>query len=345
MKDSIKQIIEIILNEESTVKQIKESIDNLYQTFTEITKLDGKLEKAELGAILEEGEILSPRTSAGSIQDYVGITKFLRGIKKAIDFQLKVNQGKRIKIMCVSSGPYAAILFPLIPLFSENEIEISLVDYYDISINALKSLITHFGFDNYFNELLSINPIKYNSDQLFDLIIIDNIQKGLAKEPQVAYTDHFSKFLSRDGSLIPEEIKISASIANLQNEIVTPGNKWTSFWQNIKRNISIDRRILLNDIFILDKGVRSKYNLVDLSNNQIILFSTKVRQKIGQMGNLILLTEIKIFDDVLLIENDDTGITKPYFDKDVPPIDEGMEISFSYLLGNSPRFLMNITKP
>jgi hypothetical protein len=345
MKGSIKQIIEIIINEESTVKQIKESIDKLYQTFAEITKLDGKLEKAELGTILEEGEILSPRTSAGSILDYVGITKFLRGVKKAIDFQLKLNQGKIVKIIYVSSGPYASILFPLIPLFNKNEIEINVVDYHEISINALKSLITHFGFDNYFHELLAINPIKYSSDQLFDLIIIDNIQKGLVKEPQVAYTNHYSKFLSKNGTLIPEEIKISAFIANLQNEIVKPGNKWTSFWQNIKRNISIDRRIFLNDIFILDKEVQSKYNLATLTNHQINLTTTKVPNKLGQMANLVLRTEIKIFDDVLLIENDDTGITKPYFDRDVPPIEEQMEISFSYLLGNSPRFLMNITKP
>ncbi len=60
------------------------------------------------------------------------------------------------------------------------------------------------------------------------------------------------------------------------------------------------------------------------------------------MKNLILLTEIKIFDDIILSEEDETGLTKLYFDREVPLIEEEMEIKFAYQFGSYPRFVMDI---
>jgi len=59
------------------------------------------------------------------------------------------------------------------------------------------------------------------------------------------------------------------------------------------------------------------------------------------MSNLILLTEIVIFEDVILSEEDETGLTKLYFDQNLGPVKEGKQIRFSYLLGSYPRFLMD----
>ena len=49
------------------------------------------------------------------------------------------------------------------------------------------------------------------------------------------------------------------------------------------------------------------------------------------MRNLILLTEIIIFDDVILSEEDETGLTKLYFDQNLGPCG-GKEIKFAVFI-------------
>jgi hypothetical protein len=342
MKSSIIDNIEIILNEESHFEDIKDSIDKFYNDFAKITSLTGKLEKPERGTVSFYGEILSPQTSAGSIFDYVHTTKFLRGIKKAIDHQLANKINNKCKLLAVCPGPFAKLIIPLLPLFDESQVEINVVDIHERSISALNSIISHFGFTNSFNQILVQDPITFNIDNenKFDIIIIDSIQKALFVEPQVAFTNYFSRFLAEDGNLIPEKIKISAALADLQNELAFSKSKFTEFWQKIKRNNSKNKRIILDDIFVLDKNIGKNYKMHNLTNNQIQLANIKAPNKIGRMQHLILLTEILVFDDIIISEEDDTGLAKLYFDQNVKSIEEEMEIHFAYQLGSNPKFLI-----
>lgn len=303
------------------------------------------MEKAEKGAILNNGEFLSPKTAAGSILDYVRTTKFLRGIKKAIDYQLNILGKNKIVIMYAQPGPYAELILPLLPLYKNNQLSINIIGFHKQSIDAVHSLISHFELNDYFDEIINDDPMQYerNNVNKFDLLIIETIQKALITEPQIALTNHFSKFLADDGSLIPEQIKVSASLADLPTELAFSSSKWTNFWLNIKRKNAFNNRIFLNDVLNVDKNITKKQKLSDLPNKQIILDSVIIKDNTGRMKNLILLTEIKIFDDVILSEEDDTGITKPYYDRNVPSIELGMTINFSYQLGSYPRFLMSVT--
>lgn len=342
MESSIKENVEIILNEQSTYGDIKAAIDNLAGNFYRITNLAGNIKKAEHGTILPDGEALSPQTAAGCIFDYVRTTKFLRGIKKAIDLQLNVMGKKRLKIMYVGPGPHATLLFPLLPLYDETQLEISLIDFHQGSIDSLNLLISHYEFDKFFNEIICDNAADYHhkKEYLYDMIIIETMQKALSVEPQVAITNHFSKYLAKDGFLIPEAIKIFAVLADLQSELSSSSRKWINFWFKIKHADAKNKRIFLKEIFALDKNIKDNYDTLNLTENKIILPAVPIPNKIGRMRNLILLTEIIIFDDVILSEEDETGLTKLYFDQNLGPCGEGKKILFSYMLGSYPRFLM-----
>lgn len=293
-----------------------------------------------------EGEYLSPRTAAGSILDYVRTTKFLRGIKKAIDYQLNIIGKNSVDIMYVQPGPNAELILPLLPLYKNNQLSVNIIGFHKQSIDAVNSLISHFELKEYFGEIITGDPLLFenSSENKFDLLIIETIQKALVTEPQLALTNHLSKFLADDGALIPEQIKVTAALADLPTELAFSDSKWTNFWLNIKRKNALNNRIFLNELLIVDKNITEEHNLSDLPNKQINLVSVKVTNETSRMKNLILLTEINIFDDVILSEEDDTGITKLYFDRDVPSIEIGMTINFSYQLGSYPRFLLNVSK-
>ncbi len=218
MNIDLTEEVKIILNEESIYKEVKDSIDKIAQSFYQITNLPSKVEKADHGSKLPDGEALSPQTAAGCIFDYVRTTKFLRGIKKAIDFQLK-NKNDKVKIMYVGSGPFATLLLPLLPLFSESQLVVNIIDFHISSIKALHKILSIYDLEKYFDEILIIDALEYKNDKnySFDLIIIETMQKALIAEPQVAITNYFSKFLAKDGILIPEEIKISAALGRFTN--------------------------------------------------------------------------------------------------------------------------------
>ena len=342
MKNLTKDNIEIILNEHSKYGAIKDSIDNLAGNFYRITNLAGNVKKAEHGTILPDGEALTPQTAAGCIFDYVRTTKFLRGVKKAIDIQLNTPGKNKIKILYVGPGPHATLLLPLIPLYAESQLEINLIDYHQESIDALKLLISHYGLSNYFNEILCDDALNYQhkKEYLYDIIIIETMQKALYAEPQVAITNHVSQFLAKDGILIPEAIKISAVLADLRSELSSSSSKWTNFWFNIKRADAKNKRIFLKDIFVLDKNIRIKYDTRNLTDNRISLPTIPIQSSVGRMRDLILLTEIIIFENVILSEEDESGLTKLYFDQNLKPVEEGKLIKVSYQLGSYPRFLM-----
>jgi hypothetical protein len=342
MKSLIKDKTEIILNEHSKYGAIKDAIDNLAGNFYRITNLAGNVKKAEHGIILPDGEALTPQTAAGCIFDYVRTTKFLRGVKKAIDIQLNTQGKNKIKIMYVGCGPHATLLFPLIPLYDETQLEINLIDYHQESIDSLKLLISHYGLSNYFNEILCDNAVNYHhkKEYLYDLIIIETMQKALYAEPQVAITNHVSQYLATDGFLIPEAIKVSAVLADLRSELSSSSNKWTNFWFNIKRADAKNKRIFLKGVFVLDKNIRTKYDTRNLTANRISLPTVPIKSRVGRMRDIILLTEIIIFEDIILSEEDETGLTKLYFDQNLRPVEEGKQIKFSYQLGSNPRFLM-----
>lgn len=340
MPDSVKVNAEIILNEHSTFGEIKSAIDQLYVNMMQMTKLTANTKKAEHGTILPEGEALSPKTAAGCIFDYIRTIKFLRGIKKAIDNQLKIKS--KIKVMYVGTGPLAPLLLPLLPFYSKEQLEVSSIEFHKEAVDTLESIIDHFGYRIYFREIITDDAINYKKEEgrLFDVIIIETMQKALSVEPQVAITNHFSQYLAADGILIPDEIKISALLANLNNELSYSSNKWSDFWLSAKRKNSKNKRIYLSEIFVLDKNIRSRYNILQEEIKKIILPSIIVPDKIGNMKDVILLTEIVISDGIILSEEDETGLTKLYFDQNLGPAQGGSKINIAYLFGSYPRFNM-----
>jgi len=148
----------------------------------------------------------------------------------------------------------------------------------------LKLLISHHGFKNYFDEILCDDAANYQhkKEYLYDIIIVETMQKALSVEPQVSITNHFSQYLAKDGFLIPKEIKVSAVLADLRRELSTSSSKWINFWFNIKRTDAKNKRIFLKEIFVLDKNIRVKYDTLNLTDNRIILPTIPIQSRIAE---------------------------------------------------------------
>jgi len=336
--------INYILDEESSFELIKKSIDSIFIEFYKLTGLTQNSKYHDHGTLLSNGEALTPQTAAGCIYDYVRTAKYLRSVWKAVNNKKTGLVTGKVKILYAGSGPFASLLLPLLPLLSENEIEIDIIDFHQGSIDALNSLINYYDYQNYYDKIIVGDATKFqNADnKKYDIILTETMRNGLAIEPQVAITVHLLQFLADAGILLPEKINITAVVADLQSELSTSKSKWKTFWFNIKKTQAVINRIVLGDVFVLDKNVRENYDFSDYDKNLINLKKIEVPKKLGRIKDLILLTTINIFDDITLKEEDNTGLTKIYFDQNVGFLKGGEKLEFKYQLGSYPKIITEI---
>ena len=320
------------------------SIEQIFLEYYKITKLVNNSKNTDHGTLLSNGEALTPQTAAGCIYDYVRTTKFLRAVFRAINSKKNNTTNGKVKILYAGSGPFASLLLPLLPLLKDAEIEIDIIDFHKGSIDALNTLINNYGYDNYFDKIIVGDATEFNStEKKYDIIISETMRNALATEPQVAISLNLFQFLADDGIFLPEKITLTAVVANLQRELSTSKSKWKTFWLKVKRSQAINSRIVLGDVFILDKNVKENYDFSDIDKNIINLKNIEVPKELRRMKDLILLTTIKIFDNIILSEEDNTGLTKIYFDQNVRFLTGGEKLEFKFQLGSYPRIITQIS--
>lgn len=338
---NVEDKIKIILNEESEFDSIKNSIDKVYSEYYIITDIVKTQSNRNHGTILENGEALAAPTAAGCVFDYHRTTKFLRGVYATINNQLNSHENKKVKVLYAGTGPFASLLFPLLPILCEDDLEITLIDFHQDSVDAINKIIKHFGFEKFIKSIHKCDATKFipPEGEKYDVLISETMRHALILEPQVAITLYLSQFLTDDGVLIPEKININAIITNSQAELSCSTSGWKNFWFRVLRANTINNRILLGNIMSLTKNSHTEY---DFSRNPYFLCSHQVPKKLSNRKDVIYSTEIVVYEDIILTEKDNSGLTQNYLAKEIPPLNGGEKINFSYLLGREPKIVFEV---
>ncbi len=267
---------------------------------------------------LKSGKAISPKNAASCVLDMPRTSKFMRGIYAAILKLKKEFSGTKIEILYAGCGPFAALALPQCAIFGADEMSWTLIDIHERSIDSAKQLFIKYGFLDRVCEFIVADASTFQdvSGKRFHLIISETMQKALEKEPQAAITQNLANQLVKNGIFIPQKITISACLANLQNE----------FGQG-----TASQRIPLGTI-------------LELSTESADIFAPKTI-KIPYVEtdgmDLMLLTEIQVFEDISLREYE-SGITHPTVLHDLPKMHNGETIEFRYELAENPGFRYKI---
>jgi hypothetical protein len=335
-------LVSVILNETKKFGDIKKSIDELYVKYHRITSIDGKPKNNSInhGVALPFGETLSTPLAAGCIFDYVRTTKFLRGIKKGIDKFLTQYPDEAVNILYAGSGPFATLISPLLPLYDKNYIKVDVIEYHQESIDHLNEIISQLKLTEYFGDIFQGDAAEYKNEanKKYDIIIAECMRHALIIEGQVGITLNLSKYLSNEGVMIPNKIKVNTLLGNVSYEISTVDSRIRSYFFNLRRKNAIKRRINLGEIICLDKNSHKEFKYLDDSRMRIEGKIIEIPKRIGKMVDIIYETKIEITDGVILDEQDESGLTRPFYEKDFPVAKPGMKIRFDYQMGPNPRF-------
>jgi len=316
MKEKLNLLTQIILNDENP-GNLRAACFELYALFCEIVGLKEDVEETQAhdGTILSQGRAISPLQAALCIREYKRTSQFLCGVLAAINELKKRFPNEKIEILYAGIGPFATLITPLLDKFSPDELNLTLLDYHDFSIDAAKKIFQAFDLEKFNARFIRTDACSYKHPRPIHLVISETMQNALQNETQTAITLNLAPQLCENGIFVPQKIFIEAVFVNLKKEF---GEK---------------ERIYAGKILELDAE--------KIKQNPSLNFPTvdvKIPNEAKERDlDLRLFTEIRIFDSFAL-KDYQSSISYPV--KIRPDIDVKTtnSVEFLYILDEKPHF-------
>jgi len=159
---------------------------------------------------LSRGLALSVDDAGACVLDANRTAKFLRGIRAALSELYVRFPGERIEIVYAGTGPYAALIVPLLVQRRPHNLLVTLIDVHPQTIRSVARVIAHFGLERYVRELVvgDATDYRHKTGVPLHLIITETMQRALTAEPQVAISQQLTAQLQKHGILVPESIVV-----------------------------------------------------------------------------------------------------------------------------------------
>jgi len=305
-----------LLDPASDIATLSAAANAFYDLCSALSKWE---DGAKKNIQLPSGKAISPEDAARCIQDFMRTAKFLQGLEAAIcTAQLRFSDTP-IQILYAGCGPFAPLALAIATRFSAAEIQFTLLDVHQESLDNAQRLFYSLGLADRVASLILADAATYQwpATAPLHLVVSETMQRALDKEPQVAITQNLAPQLCEGGILIPENIRVEVMLCIAAKEFLEAGD----------------------DPFRIPLGV-----LMDLNKDTAtseLLTTAAVMQAPTDMAELphcMLFTTIKVFDGFVL-NTYETGLTYPMTLYPLGKIKAGEILEFQYELGMAPGFL------
>lgn len=281
------------------------------------------------------GLALSPTMASMCVGDFARTTQFIRGTHAAITELRQQIQHRPVRILYAGCGPHAALVLPLLAVFSRHEAVFTLLDIHPESIRSAKSSVEQLGLADSVAgfETGDAGTFCINPNEPPDIILMELMQACLESEPQVAVSRHLLG-QAPDAVLIPEEVRVSLVLLDPTQNFLTAGLESN---QGVLRN----NRITVAPVFVLNREVAKSWN--HSCSDRIPASTIRMPESWASQYQPFLSTEIRIYKDHFLRDRE-SGLTCPrllHLDDSIAP---GVTIDFVYELGDHPQLTGSIRK-
>ncbi len=288
---------------------------------------------------LPAGKALSPHDAARCVFDYARTTKFLRGIRAAIDEGHRRFRGEILHVFYAGCGPFAALLLPLATVLRPGQVQFTLVDVHPRSLQHVRQIVEALDLSAFIREYLECDATVYDHDQRspIHILVIEAMQKTLAKEPQVALAMNLVPQMSPSGILIPERITLTAALADINAEILGPstGGEEAAVCDGSQAR---RERVTLGSLFEVSVDAVRSYEVQAFPDDARVCIPARTvaaKRPTSDTQQPVMLTRIQVFESITLGDYD-SGLTYPTVMPNQELVEEPGSVSFVYRLGRQP---------
>jgi hypothetical protein len=339
---NINSICDAILDQTSSPGELRDALNAFVQQCSEVSGIhpDPGFSAWADDSLLENGVAINPPAAAHCALDYQRSVTFIRGVHAAINTLSLRFTNTPLEILYAGCGPFATLLLPLLGKFAAGELQVSLLDIHQRSLDSVHRLLDHFGLYDHAVRTIKADACQYKHPGKLHLIIAETMQKSLEQEPQFAVTANLAPQLLPAGVFIPQRIDVTLCLADLNHEKQLFGQPQ---WINGIAREKDARRYRLATVFTLSPDqvsmqvrraqLNTRTSKLELEPS-IVVIPTMV--DVGRF-DAALFTNIAIFEQHCLGDYE-SQITLPQRCHELAPLVGGARYRVSYQLGSYPRF-------
>ncbi|MGG6229906.1 phytanoyl-CoA dioxygenase [Tenacibaculum sp. SDUM215027] len=314
----IKEKVLALLKDSIEQPEIESLINEIHSYFRELTQLTGFDNSIEhLAAVTtEKGKALGLNHAAQCLLDYKRTVKFLKAMITAIKEQQRKHPHEVIHIFYAGCGPYAPFVTLIAPLFSTEEIQFSLLEINNKSLEYAKSLIKKLGLTKYVTNYYTADAVTFEIPEAekYHILFSETLDALLYRECYVPILFNLLPQLPQEITVIPENVLIKMSLAT---DLIAD-TKHTPV--EVDTILNVREAILSNKTDIIPTQLPDKKVAVNSIN-------------IEQYNYLILDTLVHVYNDIWLTRSE-SSLTLPLEMHIEHPINFG-SIVFTYLMDSS----------
>jgi hypothetical protein len=324
MLAELKKITDSLLSPTLSYLDIRNNCIALSDLFCSVTQFNENTAANKKHLVSHTGEAVSPVTAMRCVTDMMRTKQFLCGINEAIELKLKEKKDAPVVVFYAGTGPFATLLTPLTTRYTPAQLQLVLLEINPISINYLQLLINTLGISEYVKGLIEADATAYIIPAMYqpDILVSETMKEALKKEPQVNIVANLIPQCADECFLIPEEIKVTASLI---------GNLSISS----KPELALKTLLTLNAAF--GRALKTNPTAIPIINNGVVVtFDT-----IEPHQQIILDTAIKVFQHYQLGFRA-SSLTIPVLLNIKEKITSAASIRFTYRLENEPGFIVEV---
>lgn len=292
----IKKKVLALLKDSIEQPEIENLINNIYSYFKELTQLTGFDNSIEhLAAVnTAKGKALGLNHAAQCLLDYKRTVKFLKAMVMAIKEKQQKQPNETIQVFYAGCGPYAPFITLIAPLFTAEDVQFSLLEINDTSLNYAKKLIEKLELSNYVTNYYNADAITFKIPEAkkYHILFSETLDALLYRECYVPILFNLLPQLPKDVTVIPENVLIKMSLA-------------TDAITDSKHN-SVEIETIVNvreAILAYERGTRIPTQLPD---KKVVVNSINIKN----YNYLLLDTLVHVYNDIWLTRNE-SSLTLP----------------------------------
>ena len=319
----------ILFSPNSTWENLAISLQAIHQVCSRITGIQGAIKKRSEGyeTPLPTGLALSPGHAADCMLDTRRTVKYIRALDAAVKSLKTRFPDETLHILYAGTGPFAPFAIALSQRYPHSDIQFTALDIHEASVTALRQVIRELHIADWFRDIVQCDATEYRHSAAspIHIVVTETMHRTVSREPHVAITLNLAPQLTPGGVLIPEQVTVSAAMSETLRELEFIGG-------DIGQTDINHMRTQMGSVFELTKDTHPDFS----EDGQSLECATCVVPAISEeQRELVLSTRITLWGDIAIEENE-SGITAPWFYRNIGPIHTGDILNFRFSLNCPP---------